>query len=225
MLGLVSPHRKLIIGSISTYHPRLEHVPTNRTSSTAIEWGKGHPAAMAGAMRNATLFNLRPLQPCCRGEKQSRSRVWTPGNHVASTGGVCNSPQCLFNTDGCWFAVRPCLTSLLLSISRLLFYSDLFSLLLHVLSVVSRLGHCFSDSPPFFAYLGLLQEACRSLIHPTAFPLSDRFSLGQRSSSRYIIPDHLRGDLDDRVNYYGRIDHASNMNHQQIRAIGRCSDE
>lgn len=200
-------------------------MPTDRTSSTAIEWGKGQPAAMARAMRNATLFNLRPLQPCYRGEKQSRSRSWTPGNHVAPTGGVCNSPQCLSNTDCCCFAVRPCLTPLLPSFHRLLLYSSLFSLLLHVLSVVSRLGHCFSDSPPFFAYLRLLQEACRSLIHPTAFPLSGRFSLGQRSSSRYIIPDHLNGDLDDGGNYYGRIDHASNMNHQQIRAIGRCSDE
>lgn len=180
---------------------------------------------MAGALRNATLFHLRPLQPCCRGENQSRSRVWTPGKNVASTGGVCNSPQCLFNTDCCLSAVRPCLTPLLLSFYCLLLSSDLLSLLLHVLSVVSRLGHCFSDSPHFFAYLCLLQEACRPLIHPTALPLSGRFSLGQRNSSRYIIPDHLRRDLDDGVNYYGRTDHASNMNHQQIRAIGRCSDE
>ena len=195
--------------------------------------GKGHPAAMARATRNATLsslFNLRPLQPCCRGEKQSRSRVWDPGQSCCfysstRTGGVCNSPQCLSNTDCRWFAVQACLTPLLLSIDRLLLYSDLFSLLLHLLSVVSRLGHCFSDSPPFFAYLRLLQEACRSLIHPTALPLLGRFSLGQRSSSRYIIPDHRSGDLDDRLNYYGRIVHASNMNHQQIRAIGRCSDE
>ena len=179
---------------------------------------------MARAMRNATLFNLRPLQPCCRYEKQSRSSVWTPGNNVASIGGACKSPQCLFNTDSCLIAVQSCLTPLL-SFYRFLLYSDLFSVLLHFLSVTSRLGHCFSDSPHFSAYLCLLQEACRSLIHPTALPLSGRLSLGQRNSSGCIIPDHLRGDLDDEVNYYGRKDHALDMNQQLIHPIGRCSDK
>lgn len=119
---------------------------------------------MAATMRNATLSNVRPLQPCCGAEKQSRS---TPGNNdAAPTCDACDSPpHCLFNTDCCLIAVRPWKTPFVL-------YSNpfsLLSLLLHLLSVISRRALYFSDSDslPFFA-------CCKKRAGPAdSLPLSD----------------------------------------------------